>query len=286
MNGKGFIKVPRALLNEWRDKLTQEEIGILINLMAMANYEDVPRRAPKGDYLKRGQLVTSSRAFAKRFNLSESRAYRLFKRWERLGIIKRETLSETESGTPNGTLLTLEFYESSQGERNSDRNSIRNESEDSIRRDKKEKKGEEVPPPPLLYGTYCNVALTEDEYRELKSHIPAELFDARINKTSQGIHDRWKGYEGPHFDIIRKWAVADGCWLDHPKPSPMLNEVNRRRRELIDQFGRDKYDRAALKLGIDDPTQVGDLLRADQSTITERRLMLEDRPCRGSPHVV
>ncbi|MBR6157630.1 MAG: hypothetical protein IKQ27_11775, partial [Lachnospiraceae bacterium] len=131
-----------------------------------------------------------------------------------------------------------------------------NESEDSIRRDKKEKKGEEVPPPPLLYGTYCNVALTEDEYRELKSHIPAELFDARINKTSQGIHDRWKGYEGPHFNIIRKWAVADGCWIDHPKPSPLFSEMLRKKKELIDQFGRDKYDRTIAKLGIDDPYEV------------------------------
>ena len=266
--------------------LTPEEIGILVNLMAMANYGDQPKRAPKGDLLKRGQLVISIRSFAKRFGMSKNRAARLLAKWEEMGLIKRRTVSGTENGTLSGTLLTLEFYEFSQGMRDSNRDSIGDRNEDSIRRDKKEKKGEEVSPPPLLYGTYYNVALTEDEYRELKSHIPAELFDARINKTSQGIHDRWKGYEGPHFDIIRKWAVADGCWLDHPKPSPMLNEVNRRRRELIDQFGRDKYDRAALNLGIDDPTQVGDLLRADQSTITERRLMLEDRPCRGSPHVV
>ena len=286
MNGKGFIKVPRALLNEWNDMLTPEEIGILVNLMAMANYGDQPKRAPKGDLLKRGQLVISIRSFAKRFGMSKNRAARLLAKWEEMGLIKRRTVSGTENGTPSGTLLTLEFYEFSQGMRDSNRDSIGDRNEDSIRRDKKEKKGEEVPQLPLLYGTYCNVALTEDEYRELKSHIPAELFDARINKTSQGIHDRWKGYDGPHFDIIRKWAVADGCWLNHPEPSPMLNEVNRRRRELIDQFGRDKYDRAALKLGIDDPTQVGDLLRADQSTITERRLMLEDRPCRGSSHVV
>ena len=259
MNGKGFIKVPRALLNEWRDKLTQEEIGILINLMAMANYEDVPRRAPKGDYLKRGQLVTSSRAFAKRFNLSESRAYRLLKRWEQLGIIKRETLSETESGTPNGTLLTLEFYESSQGERNSDRNSFRNESEDSIRRDKKAKKGEEgVQPPPSShgYGVYHNVVLTEEGYRELKAHIPTDQFDARINKASQGIRDNWKGYDGPHFDIIKKWAITDGCWKEQQNLSPKMSKMIKMKNDLIEQFGRYDYDRAVATVETNDPNKV------------------------------
>ena len=94
-------------------------------------------------------------------------------------------------------------------------------------------------------------------YERTRPHrIPAELFDARINKTSQGIHDRWKGYEGPHFDIIRKWAVADGCWIDHPKPSPLFSEMLRKKKELIDQFGRDKYDRTIAKLGIDDPHEV------------------------------
>ena len=124
MNGKGFIKVPRALLNEWNDMLTPEEIGILVNLMAMANYGDQPKRAPKGDLLKRGQLVISIRSFAKRFGMSKNRAARLLAKWEEMGLIKRRTVLGTENGTPSGTLLTLEFYEFSQGMRDSNRDSI------------------------------------------------------------------------------------------------------------------------------------------------------------------
>lgn len=145
MNGKGFIKLPRSLLNEWRDILTPEEIGILIYLTAMANYEDKPRRAPKGDQLQRGQLVTSIRSFAKRFSVSESRALRLMRKWEQLGIIKRETLSGAESGAPSGTLITLEFYASSQGERNTKRSGNRSENAQTIRSIKKNKKPSPLP---------------------------------------------------------------------------------------------------------------------------------------------
>ena len=117
MNERGFIKLPRSLLTEWRDILTSEEIGILVQLMAMANYQDKPKRAPKGDYLKLGQLVTSQRDMSKRFGISASRARRLLIRWEELGLIKREP----HSGSQSGSVITLVFYASSQGKRTTNR---------------------------------------------------------------------------------------------------------------------------------------------------------------------
>ena len=265
VNGKGFIKVPRAMLNEWRDILTAEEVGMLIYLAAAANYQVQPVCAPKGDILKRGQLVISIRSLAKRFDISKSKAARLLDKWEGLGLIKRRTVFGTESGTPNGTLLTLEFYESSQGVRDSIRDSFRDEKGDSIRiKNKKEKKGEEdMPPPPSHgYGFYHNVVLTEDEYRELKSHIPAELLDDRINKASQGIHDKWKGYEGSHFDVVRKWAVADGCWKEQPDRSPKMSELTKKKMDLIERFGRYEYDRAVATVETNDPKKVKDYLES------------------------
>jgi len=133
VNGKGFIKVPRELLNDWRDSLSMEEQGILINLMAKANYEDKPKRAPKGDLLQRGQLVTSIRHFAKEFNISEGKTRRLLDKWEKLGLIKRNTVSGTQSGTPSGTLLTLEFYEFSQGIQHTNRHRIQHKDGTPIR---------------------------------------------------------------------------------------------------------------------------------------------------------
>lgn len=145
MDGKGYIKIPRSLLNEWQDKLTNEEVGILIYLTAMANYERKPKRAPKGDYLQRGQLVISIRWFANRFGISKSKAQRMLSKWESLGIIKRKAIPWTVSGTPSGTLLTLEFYAFSQGARYSDRD----KSEDTIRNTEKDKKPS---PSPALNG--------------------------------------------------------------------------------------------------------------------------------------
>ena len=133
MNGKGFVKVPRALLSGWRDVLSMEEQGILINLMAKANYEDKPKRAPKGDLLQRGQLVTSIRHFAKEFNISEGKTRRLLDKWEKLGLIRRHTVSGTVSGTPSGTLLTLDFYEFSQGMQHTNRHRIQHKDGTPIR---------------------------------------------------------------------------------------------------------------------------------------------------------
>lgn len=133
MNGKGFIKVPRALLNEWLNDLPLDESMMLIHLMALANYEDKPKKAPKGDYILRGQLVTSVRSLATTFRISPSRMMRLLIKWEKRGYIKRETKSGTDSGTPSGTLLTLEFYAFSQGVRNSKRNDLRNKNAQTTR---------------------------------------------------------------------------------------------------------------------------------------------------------
>lgn len=145
MNGKGFIKLPRSLLNEWRDILTPEEIGILVNLMAMANYDNQPRKAPKGDQLQRGQLVTSIRSFAKRFGISESKTRRLLAKWEKAGLIKRRTYSGALLDTHTGTLLTLEFYASSQGVQHSNRRRNQHEVDTPIRIEKKDKKPSPVP---------------------------------------------------------------------------------------------------------------------------------------------
>lgn len=259
MNGKGFIKVPRALLNEWNDMLTPEEIGILVNLMAMANYGDQPKRAPKGDLLKRGQLVISIRSFAKRFGMSKNRAARLLAKWEEMGLIKRRTVLGTENGTPSGTLLTLEFYEFSQGMRDSNRDSIGDRNEDSIRKEEKKKKVEEEPPPPSLYGPYHNVSLTEVEWKDLKAHIPSDLFDARISKASQGIKDGWHGYAGSHYEIIRKWAIADGCWNERLE-LPEESRIDKMRKDLIDQYGRNQYERAVAAINTDDPHKVENYL--------------------------
>ena len=135
MNGKGYIKLPRSLLNEWRDTLTSEEIGIMVQLMAMANYEKKPKQMPEGNSLERGQLVLSVRWFAKRFDMSKSKAERMLDRWEALGLIKRKTVFGTQSGTPIGTLVTLEFYAFSQGTRD---NRSQDRNEDVIRNNKKE----------------------------------------------------------------------------------------------------------------------------------------------------
>ena len=145
MNGKGFIKLPRSLLNEWRDILTTEEVGILIYLTAMANYEEKPRRAPKGDQLQRGQLVISVRWFAERFNISKSKAERLLAKWENLGIIKRRTVFGTPSGTPTGTLITLEFYAFSQSAPDSNRDRKQDKTGDAIKKNRNYKKPSPLP---------------------------------------------------------------------------------------------------------------------------------------------
>ena len=255
MKGKGFIKIPRALLNEWSDTLTAEEVGILIYLTAAANYQDKPMPAPKGDLLERGQLVISLRTLAKRFGISKNKAARLLTKWERLGLIKRKTVSGTESGTYRGTLLTLEFYASSQGIQDNNRDRIRDENGDPIRIEEKKKKVEEEPPPPSLYGPYYNVSLSEEEWKDLKTHIPSDLFDARISKVSQGIKDGWHGYRGSHFEIVRKWAIADGCWIENPDP-PVISQICKMKRDLIDQYGQYKYERAVATINTDDPYKV------------------------------
>lgn len=107
-NGSSYFRLPRSLLDAWRKDFTVEEIGALVLLMSKACYEDQTAPTAKGDLLKRGQLVVSIRGLAQSLQWSEKKV-RLF-----LDKLKR-TGWGTQKGTRKGTLLTLDFYASSQG---------------------------------------------------------------------------------------------------------------------------------------------------------------------------
>ncbi len=133
MDTKGFVKLYRSLIYAWRNSLSNEEIGILVQLMCMVNYDSKPVKAPKGDLLQRGQMVISYRSFAKNFNLSKGKTERMLEKFKYLGLITMETSFKTPSGKPTGTVLTLNFYESSQGSADNIRDRNRDKNGDAIR---------------------------------------------------------------------------------------------------------------------------------------------------------
>ena len=73
----------------------------------------------------------------------------MLKRWESIGLIRRETKSGADAETRSGTLLTLEFYAFSQNARNSKRSGNRNENDQTIRRNRNTDKPS---PSPALNG--------------------------------------------------------------------------------------------------------------------------------------
>ena len=64
---------------------------------------------------------------------------------------------------------------------------------------------------------------------------------------------------GSHYEIIRKWAIADGCWNERLE-LPEESRIDKMRKDLIDQYGRNQYERAVAAINTDDPHKVENYL--------------------------
>ena len=76
---------------------------------------------------------------------------------------------------------------------------------------------EDTPAAPVKsYGLYNNVLLTPEQYEYIKAHVLN--YEKRIDKTSQGIKENWKGYtaNGDHYNLIIKYAMTDNEFIKNP----------------------------------------------------------------------
>lgn len=102
----GWIKLYRSIWETpiWESKEPFDRRSAWIDLMLMANHEDKDMVLPTGVIkVHVGQLFTSVRHLAKRWNWSEGRVRRYLNTLVVLEMIYVD-------GTPNGSLLTLINY--------------------------------------------------------------------------------------------------------------------------------------------------------------------------------
>ena len=287
-----YFKIDRKLLGS--DLWLSESFSsgqAWIDLIGLANYAD-RERSFRGQVqqIKRGELVVSKLWLAQRWRWSEGKVRRFLARIQKEGMVKLESKN-------TGTVIRICNYERYQGmsdtqrtdERTNQRTnrrvkSIENStlSEDTRRTDEREnrrtdgghkekeqegnkKKGEKIEPsPPLAYGSYKNVIMTQAEYDDLKRHIPVIMFEERIEKASRNIHNGNKGYKGSHYEAVKHWAITDECWKEHVEPTANCSILEQRRREFIETLGRDTYERTIATVGTDDPKAIKEYLERKQ----------------------
>ena len=116
MAHEGYIKLYRQLLNNdlWKDKpFTKGQAWV--DLLLKANYADKTCKIKgKTITIKRGQLLRSTDQLASDWGWSRGKVMRFVRELERTG-------NGTANGTAYGTLITIENYETFQGERTANR---------------------------------------------------------------------------------------------------------------------------------------------------------------------
>lgn len=182
MGDSGWIKLHRKIENNWIWE-DPEKLKAWLDILLMVNHEDrqiILNGQPV--MIRAGQRFTSLAKLSKRWGWSKAKTNRFLHALS-------ETQMVTVSGTPSGTLLTVEKWAFYQGERNTTRNTERNANEAQTRMNKKYKKKEEVyrasaqfvPPTVEEITAYC---------RERKNQVDPEGFfdyyEARGWKLSKG----------------------------------------------------------------------------------------------------
>ena len=130
----GFVKLPRSL-HQQLAKLPHDAYFAILDLLVTANYE--ASATSDGLVVKRGQVLTSLASLSDRWGVSVKRTRTILQILQGMDLV---TITGTGRGKGRGTLLTLEFYASSQGEGQGNGQGIGHESGHLL---KKMKKGEE-----------------------------------------------------------------------------------------------------------------------------------------------
>jgi len=108
----GYIKLYRQLMDNelWKDKpFTKGQAWV--DLLLKANYKDQTCKIKgKTITIRRGQLLRGTDSLANDWGWSRGKVTRFLKELERTG-------NGTANGTPYGTLITIENYETFQGDR-------------------------------------------------------------------------------------------------------------------------------------------------------------------------
>lgn len=213
MAHEGYIKLYRQLLDNdlWKDKpFTKGQAWV--DLLLKANYADKTCKI-KGKMItiKRGQLLRSADQLASDWGWSRGKVMRFLRELERTG-------NSTANGTAYGTLITIENYETFQGERTPKRtpNGTANGTGDKNFKEFKEIGGK-TPPSRAEVSKYVEemgYGMDPDAFYDYYSET-----DWR-KKNGQPIRD-WKAsvrtWERREKEFARKEPVQDRPVIEPPK---------------------------------------------------------------------
>lgn len=138
---KGYILLHRQI---WENEIWQEndpfdKRAAWVDLLMMANHAD--NKSVKGMSVvdvKRGQVLTSYNHMANRWHWSKSKVFRYMKQLAKRDMIILRNVNGTESGTTNGTLITIVKYDVFQSWRNANGTESETETETKMKRERNE----------------------------------------------------------------------------------------------------------------------------------------------------
>jgi len=223
----GYIKLYRQLLDNplWKEKpFTKGQAWV--DLLLKANYKDKTVEI-KGKIItiKRGQLLRSADSLARDWGWSRGKVIRFLKELD-------DTANGTADGTPYGTLITIENYETFQGSRtpNGTADGTANGTRTIILKNNKEIERDRVPPTLAQVSKYVE----EMGYKM----DPAKFFDYYeetewTKKNGQKIRD-WKAsvrtWERREKEFARPESDQRPAPIEPPKykklePDPEVDAV-------------------------------------------------------------
>lgn len=226
MAHEGYIKLYRQLLDNdlWKEKpFTKGQAWV--DLLMKANYADKTCKIKgKTITIKRGQLLRSTDQLASDWGWSRGKVMRFLKELKRTG-------NGTANGTAYGTLITIENYETFQGERTPNRtpNRTANGTGDKKFKEYKERGGKTQPSRADVskYVKEMGYGMDPDAFYDYYSETDWK------KKNGQPIRD-WKAsvrtWERREKEFARKETAKDRPVIEPPKykelvPGPKIDAV-------------------------------------------------------------
>lgn len=231
MNNKGFIKIPRDIVN--RPWITHNStLRVYIELLFNAAWKDFEYN---GATLKKGQFITSVGRLAARCQLSVQQTRTALSHLKSTNDITIETTSKFSIITvfnhcpDNEVDKPVDNLANNQSDTPPNNRNRKEEKEDKI--EIKEKEGEEAAAPPSSPSPLSSPvsSITRDELVRQYGSENVSLYESKLEvwKNKKGITEKLDD-----FGIIAKWLAADNV----QKPRESSFEMNKVMLNIIDRY--------------------------------------------------